>query len=103
MEPYGRGFLVTDAHHNRVLQVGLNGDISVFTDFGQNIVPTGLERVGPAVLVGQAGPVPHTPETGRVVALLARGWSGRTAGFGCPAARRRGGRPAVPDVRACAG
>lgn len=69
MEPYGRGFLVTDAHHNRVLRVGLDGEISVYVDFAQNIVPTGLERVGRTVLVGQAGPVPHTPETGRVVAL----------------------------------
>jgi hypothetical protein len=74
MEPYGRrGFLVTDAHHNRVLRVGLDGEISVYTDFAQNVVPTGLERIGPAVLVGQAGPVPHTPETGRVVALARPG------------------------------
>lgn len=73
LERYGRGFLVTDAHHNRVLRVGLDGDISVFIDFAQNVVPTGLERVGPAVLVGQAGPVPHTPETGLVVALLRAG------------------------------
>ena len=69
MEPYGRGFLVTDAHHNRVLRVGLDGGISVYTDFDQNVVPTGLDRVGRTVLVGQAGPTPHTPETGRVVAL----------------------------------
>ena len=69
MEPYGRGFLVTDGHHNRVLRVGLDGAISVYTDFAENVVPTGLERVGRTVLVGQAGPVPHTPETGRVVAL----------------------------------
>ena len=73
MEPYGSGFLVTDAHHNRVLRVRLNGEISVFKDFAANVVPTGLERVGPAVLVGQAGPVPHTPETGRVVALWRAG------------------------------
>jgi hypothetical protein len=73
MEPYGRGFLVTDAHHNRVLRVRLNGEISVFKDFAENLVPTGLERVGPFVLVGQAGPVPHTPETGRAVALWRAG------------------------------
>ena len=89
MEPYGRGFLVTDAHHNRVLHVGVNGDISVFTDFGQNVVPTGLERVGPAVLVGQAGPVPHTPETGRVLAL----W--RPGG---PAVPLAAGAPLLVDV-----
>ena len=74
METYRDGFLVTDAHHNRVLRVRLNGKISVFKDFAKNVVPTGLERVGRrTVLVGQAGPVPHTPETGRVVALRAGG------------------------------
>jgi hypothetical protein len=73
MEPYRNGFLVTNAHHNRVLRVRQNGDISVFTDFNANVVPTGLERVGPVVLVGQAGPVPHTPETGRAVALWRAG------------------------------
>lgn len=73
MEPYGDGFLVTNAHHNRVLRVRQNGDISVFTDFNANVVPTGLERVGPAVLVGQAGPLPHTPETGRAVGLWRAG------------------------------
>ena len=103
MEPYGDGFLVTNAHHNRVLRVRQNGDISVFTDFNANVVPTGLERVGPAVLVGQAGPVPHTPETGRVGRTVARGRSGCAARLGCPAARRRGGRPAEPAVRARAG
>ena len=75
MEAYGDGFLITDAHHNRVLRVRANGDISTFKDFGANVVPTGLERIGGGVLVGQAGPVPHTPATGRVVAL--RRGSGR--------------------------
>jgi len=73
MEPYRGGFLVADAHHNRVLHVTVDGAISVFTDFGQNVVPTGLERRGPGVLVGQAGPVPHVPEAGRVVALRRAG------------------------------
>jgi hypothetical protein len=69
MQSYRHGFLVTDGHHNRVLRVLLNGDISVFKDFAANVVPTGLDRVGREVLVGQAGPVPHIPATGRVVAL----------------------------------
>ena len=89
MEPYRDGFLVTDAHHNRVLRVRQNGDISVFTDFNANVVPTGLERVGPAVLVGQAGPVPHTPRTGRVVGL----W--RADGRAVPLAS---GAPLLVDV-----
>jgi hypothetical protein len=78
MEPYRKGFLVTDGHHNRVLQVQVDGGISVFHDFAANVVPTGLAHVGGTVLVGQAGPVPHVPETGRVIEL------------------RRAGRRAVP-------
>lgn len=69
MQAYRGGFLVTDGHHNRVLRVNLDGSISVFTDFNANVVPTGLDRVDGRVLVGQAGPVPHVPSTGRVVAL----------------------------------
>ena len=69
MQRYRGGFLVNDAHHNRVLRVRLGGRVSVFKDFGDNVVPTGLEISGRRVLVGQAGPVPHRPRTGRVVAL----------------------------------
>lgn len=69
MQPHRGGFLVTDAHHNRVLRVRLDGTISEFKDFGRNLVPTGLDRVRRTVLVGQAGPVPHEPWTGRAVAL----------------------------------
>ena len=93
MQPHRDGFLVADAHHNRVLRVRLNGDISVFTDFGQNVVPTGLERVGPAVLVGQAGPVPHTRATGRVVGL------GRAGG---PVEPLASGAPLLVDVEVSA-
>jgi hypothetical protein len=69
MQAYRGGFLVNDAHHNRVLRVRLSGRIRTFKDFGANVVPTGLDRAGRRILVGMAGPVPHTPETGRVVAL----------------------------------
>jgi hypothetical protein len=69
MQSYERGFLVTDAHHNRVLKVGLTGAVSVFKDFNSDVVPTGLDRAGRTVVVAQAGPVPHLPSTGRVVAL----------------------------------
>jgi len=84
MQPYRHGFLVTDGHHNRVLQVGLNGDISVFKDFAANIVPTGLERRGRKILVGQAGPVPHTPDTGRVVSLRRPGGRAVNVASGAP-------------------
>ena len=65
------GFLVTDGHHNRVLQVALNGRCSEVIGF-DNIVPTGLAPSGPLVLMAQAGPVPHLPEDGRIVAFLPR-------------------------------
>ncbi len=84
LEQYKGGFLVTDGHHNRVLRVETNGDISVFHDFAQNIVPTGLETKGPGVLVGQAGPVPHTADTGRVVALRHKGSSVASIASGAP-------------------
>ena len=73
MQPYRNGFLITDGHHNRVLRVQRTGAISVFFDFNANVVPTGLDRIGSNVLVGQAGPVPHVPDTGRLVALRRHG------------------------------
>lgn len=71
LQRYGHGFLVTDGHHNRVLRVGLDGDIDELIGF-DNIVPTGLETIGPAVLVAEAGPLPHLPEDGKVVAFWPR-------------------------------
>lgn len=68
MEPYHGGFLVTDGHHNRVLLVGRNGWIRQVATFG-NVVPTGLEVTKRRVFVSQAGPIPHRPEDGRIVAL----------------------------------
>jgi sugar lactone lactonase YvrE len=68
MERYRDGFLVTDGHHNRVLQVSLDGEITERIAFG-NIVPTGLEVRGNTVYVAQAGPIPHLPETGKVVSF----------------------------------
>lgn len=84
MEKYHDGFLVTDAHHNRVLRVRLSGEISVFHDFAANVVPTGLEHVGNVTLVGLAGPVPHTPATGRVVAVGRRGGPAVPVAAGAP-------------------
>jgi hypothetical protein len=69
MEAYRDGFMVTDGHHNRLLRVTLDGRVRVAKAFG-NIVPTGLELLGDIVLMGQAGPVPHRPEDGKIVALL---------------------------------
>jgi hypothetical protein len=72
MQAYRGGFLVNDAHHNRVLRVRPGGRITTFKDFAANVVPTGLERAGRRILVGMAGPVPHTADTGRAVALRPR-------------------------------
>ena len=73
MEAYGTGSWSPTPTTTGSCGCGLNGDMSTFKDFGANVVPTGLERIGRGVLVGQAGPVPHTPATGRVVALRRAG------------------------------
>ncbi|WP_426242944.1 ScyD/ScyE family protein [Nocardioides sp. LHG3406-4] len=67
MQPYRGGFLVTDGHHNRVLWVSKAGAIAEVATFG-NVVPTGLETAAGDVFVSQLGPIPHLPETGKIVA-----------------------------------
>ena len=68
LDVYRGAFLVTDGHHNRVLRVTPEGEVSVFMAF-DNIVPTGLAVSGNAVYMAEAGPVPHRPEDGKVVSL----------------------------------
>lgn len=68
MQPYRGGFLVTDGHHNRVVHVTLDGQITQLLQFG-NVVPTGLEVRGNTVYLSQAGPVPHKPETGKLLSF----------------------------------
>jgi hypothetical protein len=68
LEPFHGGFLVTDGHLNRVLWVKLDGEITEVIGF-PNIVPTGLAVSGNTVYVGEAGPVPHLPENGRVLSF----------------------------------
>src|SRR6266567_3861023 len=65
LQTYGGGFLVTDAHLNRVLRVTLDGEITVLIAF-HNIVPTGLEVRGNTVYMAEAGPKPHRPQAGKV-------------------------------------
>ncbi len=72
MQPFHRGFLVTDGHHNRVLRVFLDGDVSELRAF-DDIVPTGLDVSGDKVYMSELGPVPHRPEDGRVVTFTTRG------------------------------
>ena len=68
IQTYHGGFLVTDGHHNRVLHVTRNGEITEFKTF-DNIVPTGLALSGNTIYMAQAGPVPHLPENGKVVSF----------------------------------
>lgn len=68
LEPFRGGFLVTDGHHNRVLWVTLDGEISEMIAFG-NSVPTGLAVTGKTIYMAEAGPVPHRPEDGKVVSF----------------------------------
>jgi hypothetical protein len=68
LEAVRSGFLVTDGHHNRVLHVSDSGRIKQLVRFA-NIVPTGLAVSGRTVYMAEAGPVPHLPATGKVVAF----------------------------------
>jgi len=68
LEAYRGGFLVTDGHHNRVLRVTRDGEVTELVTF-DNIVPTGLAIRGNTVYMAEAGPVPHLPEDGKVVAF----------------------------------
>jgi hypothetical protein len=68
LQPYRGGFLVTDGHLNRVLQVTLDGEVTELIQF-DNIVPTGLEVRGNTVYMAEAGPVPHLPENGKVISF----------------------------------
>ncbi len=81
MEPVRDGFLVSDGHHNRVLRVSLDGAVSQAVTFG-NVVPTGLAVRGSTIYVAEAGPVPHLPQDGRIVAVTRR--SERTVASGAP-------------------
>jgi hypothetical protein len=69
--PFGDGFVVNDAHLNRVLHVTPDGQITELLQFG-DVVPTGLARWGTDFYMSQAGPLmPGDPasEIGQVVAF----------------------------------
>ena len=68
LEAFHGGFLVTDGHLNRVLSVTLDGEISILIAF-DDIVPTGLAVSGNTIYMAEAGPLPHLPENGKVVAF----------------------------------
>jgi len=83
LQTYRGGFLVTDAHLNRVLRVALDGEISVFIAF-DNIVPTGLEVRGNTVYMDEAGPDPHLPQTGKVVSFGSKSPTATEVASGTP-------------------
>ena len=83
LQTYRGGFLVTDGHHNRVLRVTRDGQITVLRAFG-NIVPTGLDVRGRTIYMAEAGPVPHLPENGKVVSFRPRSTSVREVASGSP-------------------
>jgi len=68
IEVFRNNFVVTDGHHNRVLQVTADGAIREFLTFA-NVVPTGLETDGRRMFVSEAGPIPHSPQDGRVLSF----------------------------------
>jgi hypothetical protein len=67
-EAVNDGFLVTDGHHNRVLHVDWDGVVTELIAF-ENIVPTGIDSSGETVYLGEAGPIPHNPDDGKVVSF----------------------------------
>ena len=68
LETYRGGLLVTDGHHNRVLQVTLAGEVTEWITF-RNTVPTGMAVRGNTVYLAEAGPVPHLPQDGKIVSF----------------------------------
>jgi hypothetical protein len=68
LEPFRGGFLVTDGHHNRVYRVMLDGTVAQMIQFG-DVVPTGLAVSGNTIYMAEAGPVPHLPQSGKIVSF----------------------------------
>jgi hypothetical protein len=69
LQPIGAGFLVSDGHLNRILRVSKDGsEITVLKQFN-DVVPTGLTKSGGTVYLAELGPIPETPDTGKVVSF----------------------------------
>ncbi|MDQ6634235.1 MAG: ScyD/ScyE family protein [Gemmatimonadota bacterium] len=83
LEPFRDGFLVTDGHHNRVLQVSHDGEVSELIAFG-NIVPTGLAVSGNTIYMAEAGPIPHLAQDGKVVTFSPGSTTATTIAAGAP-------------------
>ena len=83
LESYRGGFLVSDGHHNRVLRVTREGEVTEWIAF-DNIVPTGLAVSGARVYVAQAGPVPHLPADGKIVTVKGKAQTVTEIAAGAP-------------------
>lgn len=83
IERFRNGFVVSDAHHNKLLRVSRRGAISELATFG-NVVPAGLETHGKTVLLALTGPAPHLPEDGQIVAVDPRTGGNRLVAAGGP-------------------
>lgn len=83
IEAFQGDLLVSDGHHNRILRVTTDGEISEFAAFG-NVVPAGLEVFGNTALLAQTGPAPHTPEDGKIVSIGARNGAVTLEASGAP-------------------
>jgi sugar lactone lactonase YvrE len=83
LQTYKGGFLVTDGHHNRLLWVSPEGEISDVIDFDNN-VPTGLDVRGNRIFMAEAGPVPHLPEDGKVVEIKPKSSTAKEIASGAP-------------------
>src|SRR5947209_6660415 len=83
LQTYRGRFLVTAGHLNRVMQVTLDGEVTVLIQF-DNIVPTGLEVRGNTIYMAEAGPVPHLPENGKVVSFEPRSPTATVVASGAP-------------------
>ena len=83
IEAFRSGFLVSDGHHNRILHVSHDGEVNVMMAF-DNIVPTGLAASGNTIYVAEAGPTPHLPADGKVVALHPRSAAASQVASGAP-------------------
>jgi hypothetical protein len=83
LQTFRGGFLVTDGHLNRVLRVTLDGEIGVLIAF-DDIVPTGLAVSGNTIYMAEAGPVPHLPQNGKVVAFGPKSTTAAVVASGAP-------------------
>jgi hypothetical protein len=68
IEAYRGGLLVSDGHHNRVLWVSEDGDVTELKTF-ENVVPTGMDVSGDTIYLAQTGPAPHNPADGKIVSF----------------------------------